>query len=84
MDRDRGNVLNFSNGNVFNASTLRRRPKTQSRATSLRPSLPLIELCDGPTRSQVLLRTIDQLQRFDIEQLQVTELIIGAIARGQL
>lgn len=72
-------------------STQKPQRKIQRAATSSEPSthsqphkLPLIALCEGPTRSQVLLRTIDTLHQLDAEQIQIAEIVIDAIARGRL
>lgn len=74
-------VLPFSK-KYFALSTPKSQRKKRGEATSSRPSLPLLELCEGPTRSQVLLRCVDRLHRLDAEQIQVVEIIIAAIGRG--
>ena len=65
-------------------------PKTRRAETSSAPSmrspqprLPLIALCDEPTKSQVLRRAIDTLSRLDTDQIQIVEIVIAAIARGE-
>lgn len=91
MQIDRlGRVIPFLNEPSSN-STAKHQPKKHSAETSSArstrsqgPRLPLIELCEGPTRSQVLLRAIDRLHRLDTEQIQIAEIVIAAIARGQL
>src|SRR5262245_46281536 len=84
-------VLQFSNRCDWNASTQKptlkiRRAETSSAPStrSNKPKLPLIALCEGPTRNQVLLRTMQTLQTLDVEQIQIAEIVIEAIARGRL
>lgn len=66
------------------------RPKTRRVETSSAPStplqqplLPLIALCDEPAKGQVLHRAIDKLSRLDTDQIQIVEIVIAAIARGE-
>ena len=84
-------VLPFSKDCGSNNSTKKRQRKIQRGETSSAPNthltrhkLPLIELCEGPTRSQVLLRSIETMRHLDIQQLQIAEVLINAIARGRL
>lgn len=77
------NVIHFSIGGSRNSSarsTLKSPRKTRGAATSLKPLLPLIALCEGkiPESLNSVLRTLDA------EQLQIVEIIASAIARGQL
>jgi len=58
--------------------------KIRGEATSLKPSLPLIELCDAPTPERVLNRAIARLRALDAEQIVIAEIVISAIARGRL
>ena len=91
MSTDRVIMFRALNGSGLNNSTRKRQQKIQPAATfsarnmrSKPHTLPSIAPCDGPTRTQVLLRMNDTMQRLDIEQLQVAEIVINAIARGKL
>lgn len=76
-------VVPFSNANcgAFEHSTTKPPQTTRGAETFSKPSLPLLELCDGPTRATVLQRAIDQLHTLDAEQIQVVEIVIAAICR---
>jgi hypothetical protein len=63
-------------------STVKTLPRTRGEVMSLKRSLPLLELCEGPTRSQVLHRAIETLQRLDSEQIQIVQMLMATIARG--
>lgn len=60
---------------------LKCQPKTPGEATSSKPSLPLIALCEDRPLPPRLLRF---LKRLDDEQLQIMEVIVGAMLRGAL
>lgn len=86
-------ILKFPSSNDWSSatSTERRRQTRQSKGTSSgrstpspAPRLPLIALCDEPLRSRVLRRAIERLEQLDTDQIQIAEIVIAAIARGQL
>ncbi len=77
------NVIRFSidgSRSSLEHSTRKRRRQTRGGATSSKPSLPLLALCEEtiPASLSRVLRTLDA------EQLQIVEIIASAIARGQL
>lgn len=75
-------VVPFSSGS-FISSTAKRPLKIHGAEMSSRPSLPLIELCDAPTRTTVLQRVIARLHDLDVEQMQVVEIVIAAMGRSK-
>ncbi len=88
-----GRVIMFRalNGSGSSNSTQKRQRKIQrvatfsARNTHLRlPTPHSIAHYVEPTRNLILARMTDTMQRLDIEQLQVAEIVINAIARGKL
>lgn len=77
------NVIPFSisDSRLYSARSTSKRPrKTLGAATSLKPLLPLLALCEEkiPTSLRNVLGTLD------VEQLQIVEIIATAISRGHL
>lgn len=66
--------------NYSHRSTLPRRPRIHGAATSSKPLPPLIALCE----EKIPERLLERLRHLDGEQLQIVEVVVMAIARGQL